>query len=129
MGAGGCREAHAVQEGKEAIWVCGAAGALRRFMRRMCVVGRAKQERSVLGRRGHGSPHSPHLGNLTAAHVLRSSQQSEVHFKSERLRTLAPSYQSFQITGTGLLPSALRRKRSRTTKRASGLSLLQNGGI
>lgn len=131
MGAGGCREPHAVQEGKEAMSVCRAAGALRRFMRRMCVVGRAKQEHSVLGRRGHSSLRSPHLGNLTTAHVLWSSQQSEVNFKSVRLRTLAPGYQSFQITGIGLLPSVLRRKRSRTkrTKRASVLSLLQNSGI
>ena len=75
------------------------------------------------------APSSLHLGNLTTAHVLQSSQQSEVNFKFSRLRTLAPSYQSFQRTGIGLLPSVLSRKRSRTTRRASALSLLQNGGI
>lgn len=64
-------------------------------------------------REAMAAPRSLHLGNLTTAHVLRSSQQSEVNFKFSRKRTLAPSYQSFQITGIGLLPSVLRRKRSR----------------
>lgn len=34
----------------------GRRGALRGFMRRTCMVGRAKQEHSVLGQRGHGGP-------------------------------------------------------------------------